>query len=609
MSDITLVTPPGSSRTWDQVVGGSHPESTLKDGFNLNSARFIALGIAHGEYNAEPTSIKEAAHALTAAGHRPNVARRLDYSGNTTTASPHSTSSSTGETPGDISESPAHNHKRIRLSKNKSATGVIAPTSAQLAQNGAGEARWRTVGGANQFFLWREEVTDGWTDHQGRPFEPQIDQNTGELIKLDTVYPYRGSQEQTAKRKDLLAKLVHRSCANQYGVKGDTASSHRDFHIGRPESHQCKPASQFTSERKKGLSAENKARVEALEDKIEHLDACVARQALIFHESLEVVDDHINELSAIAVIAASCTRASDIKAGIGAILGIDCSSAEGVRHLPVDDCHEGLDELVATAIAKGDVSAIDLKYQRDRRVKETLAGLLDYAERPDLPYISQLAQANFGLLQDDQRDAYRTALKHIAPAIPSGPTAVRRPDIAPQELALAKDSIEQNRALESAIKTNDAELAKVKEQLRIAQQNSKKKKNQFKNRRPNRNGRQRWQQEPGNAAPANQPDESEEAEGSGRGRGRGRGGRGRARGRGRGRAGRRIHRGGFTGRAAPRGKIRDWAQRSGKKAFKAVKHFIISPAEMGNRLGQNKEPVRGRLPPALPRDVILPPIV
>ena len=49
---------------------------------------------------------------------------------------------------------------------------------------------------------------------------------------------------------------------------------------------------------------------------------------------------------------------------------------EGVKHLRVDPCHEGLGELVETAVSKGNVPGVDLACQRGSAVKTTLANLL-----------------------------------------------------------------------------------------------------------------------------------------------------------------------------------------------------------------------------------------
>ena len=479
----------------------------------MSSQRFIALGTAHGVHSTVPSSIKEAAQALTDAGIQPNAARRLEYSVHNTHASgPRSTASSPGAGIGDIPDGPAP--KRIKLSKAKSAVAVTAPTSDQLAQNGAGESRWREVGGPNQHFLWREEVLDGWTDHQGRPFQSQTDEETGELTQLPTVCPHRGSPEQAAKRQDLLAKLVHNSGANPCGTWGLQASAHRDFHIGRPESHLCRPGHRFQAARKKSLSPENKLRVGNLEDSIEALDGYIARQALILHETLEVIDDHANELAAIAIIVAKCTRAADIKSAVGAILGTDCTSAENTDHLQVDSYHRGLGELIETAIAKGNIGAVELQCQQKSRVRTTLASLL--VKPVGEAHLAELSQANFGLLQDDQRTACRAALKIVAPTIPSAPTAAKRPDMAPQELALAKAAIDQEKALEGAIRSSDSELSRLREKLRCAEI-------QLKRRKAKPHGRPRHQQprrQPaGDAAPAGEPEEPTEADGAGRGRG------------------------------------------------------------------------------------------
>lgn len=528
------------SRTWSAVLSGDNPTAVLRDAFGVEPARFIAYGVAAGKYDSSPSNIEEAARALTDGGVLPQVQNVFGGTTNTDRrALPRARSSSPGLDGRDGNED--HALKRVRLnSKSKTAKGVIAPSAAQLPQNGAGDMRWRKRGGANEHFRWRAEVLDSWTDHQGHPFEPTYDEETGEMINLTTVYPYSGGGEQTQKKLDLLAKLVDRSTANQYGTLGNRATANRDFTIDRPASHDCRPDHKFGAKHKKNLSAVEAQRVQSFENQIALLESAVERQALILHENIEAADVQRVELFAIIKIISGCSVAKDIQSAVGTILGVDLS--EPWVGTPVSEgAYPGLQRFVDAAVAKEDFSGVDLVYLDDNTAVEPLRGLLRVD--PSESYLVELAQAQFGLLLDAQRTAYRKGLAVLAPTIPSAPTANKRPSIAPQDLVLGKQQKEQLKIfdLESESGPSSKKIAELERKLAAQSQRYKKGKGKF---RGKGFGKKSWSKpkdagaRAGPAVEETAPDAGDSAgRGRGGGRGSGRGGGGRGRGRGSGRGG------------------------------------------------------------------------
>ena len=134
------------SRTWSAVLSGDNPTAVLRDAFGVESARFIAYGVAAGKHDSPPSNIEEAARALTDGGVLPQVQNVFGGTTNTDRrALPRARSSSPGLDGREANED--HTLERVRLNcKSKTAKGVTAPSAAQLPQNGAGDMRWRKRG-------------------------------------------------------------------------------------------------------------------------------------------------------------------------------------------------------------------------------------------------------------------------------------------------------------------------------------------------------------------------------------------------------------------------------------------------------------------------------